>query len=180
MTVNGSNGFGALVADIDRTVDDWFTPLRSNDAANAIFYNASRAAEFSLGWHALSLVGAVVSPALRPHAARMTVALGVESVLVNGMIKPIFNRRRPDLIDGAPHLRRPKTASFPSGHASSATMAAVLLSDAVPALRPLWYVTGAVVATSRIHARMHHASDVAAGVVVGAAIGMAVKALAPR
>ncbi len=130
-------------------------------------------------WHALSLAGAVVSPALRPHAVRLTVALGVESVLVNVMIKPIFQRVRPDLIDGAPHLRRPKTASFPSGHASSGAMAAVLLSDAVPVLKPVWWGAAAVVATSRIHTRMHHASDVVAGAALGTLLGIATKVLRP-
>ena len=164
---------------VDNRVDAWFMPLRSSDTANKVFYGASKAAEFSLCWHALSLVGAVAFPSLRPHAFRLTVALGVESVLVNGIIKPIFQRPRPALIDGAPELRRPKTASFPSGHSSSATMAAVLLTDAVPVLKPVWWGVAAVVATSRIHTRMHHASDVAAGAITGAALGVLTKALRP-
>ena len=163
----------------DERVDSLFAPLRGNWVADTIFYSASKAAEFSLLWHALSLAGATFVPGLRPHALRLTVALGVESILVNGMIKPIFDRERPELIEGAPHLRRPKTASFPSGHASSGAMAAVLLSDAVPALRPVWMAAAAVVGTSRVHARMHHGSDVAAGFVLGAVLGRAVKAIRP-
>lgn len=163
----------------DDVVDDWFSPLRGNALADHVFYSASKAAEFSMCWHALSILGAVFVPPLRPHAARLTVALGVESVLVNGMIKPIFDRQRPDLIEGAPHLRRPKTASFPSGHASSASMAAVLLTDAVPSLRPVWRVTAFVVGASRVHARMHHGSDVTAGFVVGTVLGRLVKRVHP-
>ena len=162
----------------DDAVDAMFDPLRGT-VADGLFYPASKAAEFSMLWHALSLAGAVFVPPLRPHAARMTVALGVESVLVNGLIKPVFDRKRPDLIEGSPHLRRPKTASFPSGHASSGAMAAVLLSDAVPALRPLWITAAAVVGASRVHTRMHHGSDVAAGFVVGTVLGVATKALRP-
>ena len=162
----------------DDAVDAAFDPLRGT-VADGVFYPASKAAEFSLLWHALSLAGAVLVPSLRPHAVRMAVALGVESVLVNAMIKPVFDRRRPDLIEGAPHLRRPKTASFPSGHASSGAMAAVLLSDAVPALRPLWVATAAVVGASRVHTRMHHGSDVAAGFAVGAVLGAVAKAIHP-
>jgi len=163
----------------DEPVDELFAPLRGNALADRVFYTASKAAEFSLCWHALSITGAIFVPALRPHAARLTVALGVESVLVNGMIKPIFDRKRPDLIEGAPHLRRPKTASFPSGHASSGSMAAVLLSDADPALKPVWWAAAAVVGGSRVHARMHHGSDVTAGFVVGTALGRLAKRLAP-
>lgn len=165
-----------LVARFDRTVDGLFEPLRSEpgtgpNAADRVFYSASKAAEFSLCWHAASAVGALLVPARRPEFVRMTVALGIESVLVNGMIKPIFKRDRPDLVDGAPHLRRPKTASFPSGHASSATMAAVLLSHAIPLAKPVWWTSAAIVATSRIHTRMHHGTDVAAGAVVGTTLG---------
>lgn len=163
----------------DDAVDGVFDPLRGNAVADGIFYSASKAAEFSLAWHALSLVGAVFFPPLRPHAVRMTAALGIESVLVNVMIKPIFDRQRPDLVAGEPHLRRPKTSSFPSGHASSGSMAAVLLSDAVPALRPVWTVAAAVVGASRVHARMHHGSDVTAGFVVGTVLGVITKRIRP-
>jgi undecaprenyl-diphosphatase len=65
------------------------------------------------------------------------------------------------------HVRIPSTSSFPSGHASSAVVASSLLGDGDP-LRPLYRVIGAVVATSRLHVRVHHASDVAAGAAVGA------------
>lgn len=165
--------------EFDAVVDSWFDPLRGNPVADRVFYTASKAAEFSMGWHALSIAGAVFVPSLRPHAMRMTVALGVESVLVNAMIKPIFDRERPALIEGAPHLRRPKTASFPSGHASSGAMAAVLLTDAVPQLRPVWVAAAGVVGASRVHARMHHGSDVAAGFVVGTLLGVIAKRLHP-
>ncbi|MGH1504314.1 MAG: phosphatase PAP2 family protein [Acidimicrobiales bacterium] len=160
-------------------MDRLFDPLRRRAAADAIFYNASRFAEFSIGWHALSLLGAAVSPTLRPHAARMVVSLGVESLVVNQGIKRIFRRERPDLIEGSPHLRRPTTHSFPSGHASSGAMAAVLLSDAVPRLRPVWWAAAAAVATSRVHTRMHHASDITAGAVVGSTFGLVAKRIWP-
>ncbi len=165
--------------ELDEKVDQAFMPLRQNKVANAVFYNASRAAEFSIGWHVISLAGAAFIPSLRPHAARMTVALGVESLLVNQGIKRIFNRQRPDLIEGAPHLRRPKTASFPSGHASSAAMAAVLLTNAVPGGFLVWWTLSGIVGTSRIHARMHHATDVGAGFVTGAILGEIAKRVRP-
>lgn len=169
--------------DVARNLDDRaeraFAPLRGNPVADRVFYAASHAAEFSVGWHAISLAIAVARPELRPHSKRMAVALGVESILVNAMIKPLFKRERPDLIEGSPKLRRPKTSSFPSGHSSSAGMAAVLLSDAAPRLRPLWWLLSTIVGTSRIHARMHHGTDVAAGAVLGALLGAMAKRISP-
>jgi undecaprenyl-diphosphatase len=66
-----------------------------------------------------------------------------------------------------PHkFRRPQTSSFPSGHASSAVLAASVLSKG-SRLAPAYKIIAALVATSRIHVRAHHASDVLAGAAVG-------------
>jgi len=46
-------------------------------------------------------------------------------------------------------------------------------------LAPLYFAVAAVVAASRIHVGIHHASDVLAGVVVGLALGQLGKAIAP-
>ncbi|QXC63411.1 phosphatase PAP2 family protein [Aquihabitans sp. G128] len=68
------------------------------------------------------------------------------------------------------------TSSFPSGHASSAFTAAGILSEHDPALKPLFYAVAVVVATSRVHVQIHHASDVLAG----AALGIVFAKLATR
>jgi len=63
--------------------------------------------------------------------------------------------------------------------ASSAFFAAALLSEGDPALRPLYYAIAVVVALSRIHVRIHHASDVAAGIGLGAVLGEIARRLMP-
>jgi membrane-associated phospholipid phosphatase len=57
-------------------------------------------------------------------------------------------------------------------------MAAALLRDGArwPALP---YVVALVVAASRVHVRMHHASDVFAGAAIGAALGEMARRLVP-
>lgn len=143
-------------------------------------YAASEAADYSLAWHAISIVIAVLSPRRRPHSVRLATMLAIESIVVNGGIKRLTNRERPPLREDAPfNVRRPNTRSFPSGHASSAALTAVLLTDAVPRLRPVWLALAAVVSASRIHNRMHHASDVAAGGLLGTLFGMAAKRFWP-
>ncbi len=165
---------------LDDAVDGWFSPLRGNPTADRIFYLASEGADYSRAWHAIGLAMAIVSPARRPAAVRLAVSLGVESAIVNGVLKNIVPRERPPLLgDEAFAVRRPKTKSFPSGHASSATLTAVLLSDAMPKLKPVWWSLAAVVSASRIHNRMHHGSDVAAGAVIGTSMGVAIKRLWP-
>jgi membrane-associated phospholipid phosphatase len=165
-----------MIHQFDEAVDRVFQPLRGNKAADWTFYAASEAADYSIAWHLVSLAITATSPRRRRHALRLAVALGMESLVVNGGIKRLTRRPRPDLVtDRAYEVRRPKTSSFPSGHASSAALATVLLTDAAPRLRPVWLILAATVAASRIHNRMHHASDVAAGAALGTLFGVAAK-----
>ncbi len=133
-------------------------------------------------WLAIGAVHAAVGPDDQTHdAIRLAAALGFESLLVNGGIKSLFRRERPDWDQERPlHLRRPRTSSFPSGHTSSAITAAILLTDSFPKpVRPaIWGLAG-IVALSRVHVKIHHITDVAGGIVVGTLYGSAVRALFP-
>ena len=86
-----------------------------------------------------------------------------------------MRRARPTGHHLRPHrLRRPRTSSFPSGHATSGFLAASLLAE--DSATPLtWYALAGVVAASRVHVRIHHASDVVAGAVMGVAAGRLVR-----
>ena len=175
-----AQGLRSSVARFDDAVDRLFAPLRGNRAADWVFYAASEGADYSKAWHAISAMMAVVSPARRRDSVRLATMLAIESIVVNGIIKRLTDRERPpELADRAYEVRRPRTKSFPSGHASSAALTAVLLSDAVPRLRPLWVGLAAVVGASRIHNRMHHGSDVLAGAALGTAFGLAARKVWP-
>ena len=173
---------GSLLATVDAwddRVDEWFDQLRGNPAFDRLFYAASELGDHSLLWHLLATGRAAASLLAEPAALRVVVALAVESGLVNGVVKSLFNRSRPIATSERPlRLRIPRTSSFPSGHASSATMAALLLADK-SRFGPLYGAAAALVATSRIHVRIHHASDIAGGVAVGAVLAGVVKRLAP-
>ena len=164
----------------DTDVDVAFDRVRGrHPALDKAFYAASELGDFSLLWHLLGAANGLRSDRHLKAWVRLTVALGIESVLVNGVIKGLFRRTRPPWEVERPHrLRRPRSSSFPSGHASSAFLAATLLADEDPALRPV-YLLAAFVAVSRIHVRIHHASDVAAGAALGLALGQRAKRLAP-
>ncbi|MBK5224480.1 MAG: phosphatase PAP2 family protein, partial [Acidimicrobiia bacterium] len=171
------HAIGRLDAEIDRA---WET-LRGVPALDRLFYSASTLGDWSLVWHLSGAAQGVVDrhDVGWQRVARLSAALGVESALVNGAIKSLFRRARPVHEGKRPHaLRMPATSSFPSGHASSAFMAARLLADGSRA-KPLWYLAATIVATSRIHVRIHHASDVAGGAVLGIALGELAVRLAP-
>lgn len=167
---------------VDDMVDEAWEHIRAIPGADAVFYGASEAANFSKIWHGLGIAQALI---LRdPKRALMTsAALGIEASLVNGPIKSLFERERPDVtMDERPlKLRQPKTSSFPSGHASAATVATAFLTPGMSrtgkvAVRTL----AAVVSTSRIHVQIHHATDVAAGAVTGWALAKAIRPVLRR
>jgi undecaprenyl-diphosphatase len=168
-----------FVTRFDGAVDDYFEAhVRGHRAIDVLMYGASAAGEHSICWLALAAgQGARLhrgwSPLLRAGAA-----FGAESVLVNGLVKLAFRRKRPVSTEPRPlPLRRPRTSSFPSGHASAAFFAAALLRD--DPLWPAYYALATVVAMSRVHVRIHHASDVVAGAALGAVMGEVARRLVP-
>lgn len=173
---------GSLLATVDEwddIVDEWFDQLRGNPAFDRVFYAASELADHSRLWHLLATGRAAASLRAEPAAIRLVVALAIESGLVNGVVKSIFNRSRPIISEERPlRLRIPRTSSFPSGHASAAAMSAVLLADK-SRIGVAYKLAAAVVSLSRVHVRIHHASDIAGGAIVGTALGALVKRVAP-
>ena len=165
---------------IDGAVDAWWERrLRGRPVLDRVMYSASEAANHSLLWHALGAAQAVTRRDRRP-AVELSVALLAEAVLVNGVIKTVVGRRRPPPQGTRPHhLRQPLTSSFPSGHASAAMVAAALLSRR-SRWAPAYYALGLFVALSRVHVRIHHASDVVAGIGIGAALGVVARRLLRR
>ena len=173
-------GLRATVGRFDDRVDSAFDRVRGNPVADRLFYGASELGDFSLVWFILGAVRGLRSERDWHAALRVGVGLGVESALVNGVIKSFFRRRRPS-DEGFVHrlpLRRPRTSSFPSGHATSAFCAAALLSED-DVLWPLYYGIAVIVATSRVYVKMHHASDIIAGAALGAVMGRTARRLFP-
>ncbi len=163
----------------DDAVDRSLVGLRGREPLDRILYAITELADFSLLWHLLGWTRALADDDQVIPAVRLSAALGAETIIVNGVLKTLFKRERPVEQAPRPHrLRVPLTTSFPSGHASSATMSAMLLGDTsrVPAA---WAGLAAVVAVSRVHVRIHHASDVIGGVAVGVALGVAARRVWP-
>ena len=145
--------------------------LRGNASLDRAVYALSELANHSVLWHGINAVDALTGdPARRRRALRRSVVLGLEQAVVNGPLKSSVRRDRPEVRDDHPHrLRTPATSSFPSGHASAGACAATLLSRDL-GRAPLWWGLATLVAWTRVHVGVHHASDVAAGAVVGATL----------
>jgi undecaprenyl-diphosphatase len=157
----------------DLSVDHWFADnLRGRPMADRIFYSASALGDHGTIWLILAAIRGLRSDEGFPAAIRAAAGVGIESALVNGPVKLLFRRERPELLGERPlPLRRPRTSSFPSGHATSAFCAAALLSDGDERWALLYYGLAVIVAWSRVHVRIHYASDVVAGMAIGALLG---------
>lgn len=162
----------AAIHAFDEAADQLIERLRGNPAVDRIMLVATHAGEFSMIWHSSSLVRGLARG--RPdQIVALAIGIGAESLIVNQGLKRLFRRTRPtESGDDRFDIRRPLTSSFPSGHASAATFAAVtLIGWDGRRWAPLWGTMAATVAVSRPYVRIHHASDIVGGVAVGAGLG---------
>jgi undecaprenyl-diphosphatase len=96
--------------------------------------------------------------------------------VVNNILKLVFNRARPEVMEWAAEVR---TLSFPSGHAMSAIMAYGTVAYLVGRLEPTprlrratWAMAAAIIlgiGFSRIYLGVHYPSDVLGGFIAGLA-----------
>jgi undecaprenyl-diphosphatase len=104
--------------------------------------------------------------------------LGLAALVANAgshllvqLLKRAVARARPCDAMGRPLalVDLPDPHSFPSGHAAAATAVAMTIVLAHPLAAPLALPLAGVVAHSRVALRVHHVSDVVAGVALGTA-----------
>ncbi|MBV9952053.1 MAG: phosphatase PAP2 family protein [Acidimicrobiia bacterium] len=167
---------GRLDDAVDRAFDRY---LRGRPLVDRAMYSITEVADFSVLWHLVSAARAAQGE--RNHASSLRLSLGLmaQGTLVDGLLKSLVKRERPVPEFERPHnLRIPLTTSFPSGHASAAFCAAGLLSEG-SRFGPAWYGLATVVAASRVHVKIHHASDVLVGAAVGATVAQVVKRVWP-
>lgn len=166
----------------DEAVDARFDRhLRGRAPIDRVMYSVTELADFSLLWHLLAATRGLRSDTDATAAVRVSAALAAESTLVNAGIKSLFRRERPVPDFERPHhLRIPLTTSFPSGHASAAFCAATLLADGRGRAATVgWFGLAGLVASSRVHVKIHHASDVLGGVAVGLVVGQVARRIWP-
>lgn len=143
----------------------------------------SKASDLGLVWVVLGAGLALVDGRFgRRAATRALLSAGLASALVNGPGKRASGRSRPAPAPVATRLhglRRPRTASFPSGHTATAFGFATGAAQELPVLAvPLLGLAG-LVGFSRVHTGLHYPSDVAVGAAVGVGVGLATRRLWP-
>lgn len=116
--------------------------------------------------------------ALSPHRYRalLLIAATMGGLLLNGVLKLIFDRPRPEIFAWGTHV---VSSSFPSGHAMNSVIVYSTVAylaarlESRPWMRWITLLVAALVIVlvclSRLYLGVHYPSDVAAGAVVGLA-----------
>jgi diacylglycerol kinase family enzyme len=160
-----------------RAVDRRLTPSWTRPQprpVDRLLVRLSRAGEHSVLWLALAAAGAVFGGTRgRRAAGDGVVALASTSAIVNGSLKLAVGRRRPPPRRRFRH--RPRTSSFPSGHAACAFAFATAVSRDIPEAGPVLFPLAGTMAYSRVYLGLHYPSDVLAGAAFGTAVGLAVR-----
>jgi undecaprenyl-diphosphatase len=171
-----------IVAQVDLTAERLAAPLRAHPTADRVFHALTELGDHSIIWHCIALTQGLLGDDLAVRrAVRLLASQGIEAAIVNGPVKSLFRRKRPVLDQPRTRaLRQPRTSSFPSGHASAAACATVMLCDgaSLPA-KVGWTGLGLAVAWSRVHVRVHHGSDILAGYLIGLGLGAAARRVVP-
>lgn len=108
------------------------------------------------------------------------IALILNFIIVNGLLKTVVNRPRPwtefeeiALFYEQFGIRLPKDSSFPSGHTAACFCVAVACVFAFKLKGLPAIVVAFLVALSRIYLCVHYPTDVLAGALIGSACGVA-------
>lgn len=180
-TPSDPGGWLEAVDRFDHAADALLERVRGDPVLGRLMTFATHAGEFSAIWHLLGTTRGVLRR--RPdQVIALAVGLGLESLIVNQLLKRLFRRRRPtEEGDQRFEIRKPLTSSFPSGHASSAAFAAtVLIGWDGKRWAPVYGSVAALVALSRPYVRIHHASDIVGGVAAGALMGWVARRIFAR
>ena len=169
-----SDSPASRLAKFESRFDQLLEPTRNFKPTILLFTLATALGDFGMLWHIVGIVRVIADTSRVYQALILSSLMGIESLILNQGIKRFFKRARPT-VKGDPRfkIRKPRTSSFPSGHASSAFFAAVVLSrwSSGPAIA-VWFSFAVIVALSRVAVRIHHASDIFIGAIIGTLMGI--------
>jgi undecaprenyl-diphosphatase len=162
----------ALDVAVYRAVEETSTPT-----LDVPLRRLTRAADNSKLWFAIAAaLFAFGGRRGRRAAVTGSVAIGLNSLLVNQPLKRLGRRERPDRATDETafverHVAMPTSTSFPSGHSASGFAFAQAVAAWIPGAGSPLRALATVVAYSRVHTGVHYPGDVLAGALIGLAVG---------
>ena len=183
-----TGGFVAQDREIDmfqkiRTIDNRVVervPALYSSAMDKLMIMATYAGTGAFVWWIVLAMPFLLSAEYREAGVILTVALGLNYLIGEIIIKKSVGRDRPSVLlpEEEMKITKPKDHSFPSGHSASSFCAfAVTLVCCPPFIWIPSLLMAATIAFSRIYLRVHYLSDVIGGVVLGLIDGVAISLL---
>lgn len=157
---------------IEIQILDWIQTLRT-PLGDLIWPVVTSLGDGGFIWLATAFV-LLLFPGTRRSGIILAMALGVDLILCNGVLKNLFARVRPCDVNTAVTLLvdRPADFSFPSGHtaASFASVSALYFAGE----KRFWkaaLVPACLIAFSRLYLYLHYPTDILGGIAVGILAG---------
>ena len=147
---------------------DWIQGLRTPIGDNVMCF-VTKLGNAGILWIVLAII-LLLFPKTRRSGLIVIVALILDIILCNGILKNVFSRVRPCDVNTAIQLLipRPHDYSFPSGHTAAAftTVSALYFAGERQIWKPT-LVLAILVAFSRLYLYVHYPTDVLGGILVG-------------
>ena len=165
---------------MELAVLNWIQTLRTG-WLDGVMVSVSTLGDAGAVWIVLALVLLCI-PRTRRAGVTVALALVLDLIVCNGILKPLFDRVRPCVVNPAAELlvRCPTDASFPSGHTAASFAAAGALRAAGSRLWIPGLVLAVLIAVSRLYLYVHWPTDVLAGALLGWGLGYAARSLLHR
>ena len=151
---------------------DWIQANLRSPWLDAVMTAITHLGDGGVLFMAMALV-MLCRPSSRSVGLTLLLALALEILCCNGLLKPLLARARPFAAQGGISLLidAPTDASFPSGHASAAFTAAAVLMFARRRLCVPVTILAVLIGFSRLYLYVHFPTDVLGGCALGYAIG---------
>lgn len=152
----------------ENIVCSWLTP---------IMQTVTELGNMGLIW-VLVTVALLIFPQTRKYGLISALALIINALVCNGLLKSIFARPRPFTVTDIQLLIPPPGGySFPSGHTSSSFAAATSLCFWNKKAGIVGIILASLIAFSRMYFFVHYPTDVLCGLILGIAAAFLAKAI---
>ena len=123
-------------------------------------------------WICISVILCLL-PKYRKYGITMFIALALDALICNIMLKPLVARMRPFTVNTNINLliSAPKDYSFPSGHTAASFSATFSLFFGKNELWKPAILLSVLIAFSRLYLYVHYPTDILTGVVIGVLVG---------
>ncbi len=169
-----------MLTNLDGNLLLWIQENLRVDFLNGFWEFVTSWADGGILWIILGVI-ALVSKRTRPVGVAMLLALVINHVATNMILKDIFQRPRPFVTfsEIIPLIDKPGSFSFPSGHTSTSFAAAFAVffmeknkKYAIPGI-----VIAAMIGFSRMYIGVHYPGDILGGIIVGIVSAFAASAI---